>query len=142
MRALLDVNVLIALSDAHHVHHNPAKRWLMAHATEGWASCPLTQNGAVRILSQPNYTNPRPLSDVLTQVTGMCRGDGHQFWADDITILDPKLFNHGHVHGHRQLTDVYLLGLAMYHQGCFVTLDGQIPLSSVKGAQPHHLVKI
>jgi predicted nucleic acid-binding protein len=67
-RALLDVNVLIALHDAQHVHHDLAADWLLAHADAGWASCPLTQNGCLRIMSQPAYPNPVPLARAITQL--------------------------------------------------------------------------
>ena len=65
MRALLDINVLIALHDRDHVHHSHATSWLAANIKHGWASCPLTQNGCLRIMSQDGYSNPQPLSVLM-----------------------------------------------------------------------------
>ena len=68
LRALLDVNVLVALLDASHLHHRSATDWLAAHAEAGWASCPLTQNGCLRILSMPSYPNAQPPAAVAERV--------------------------------------------------------------------------
>ena len=72
MRALLDVNVLIALFDQDHVSHKAAMTWFAAHATEGWASCPITQNGCVRIMSNPSYPNPLPVQALITRLAQAC----------------------------------------------------------------------
>ena len=141
-RALLDVNVLIALHDEQHAHHRTAADWLSAHARGGWATCPLTQNGCVRILSQPNYPNPVPLADALTVLRRSCAHPSHAFWPDDISLLDASRLDHGRMHGHRQITDLYLLALAVAHDGRFVSFDAQIPLSAVRGAASRHLVSI
>lgn len=141
-RALLDVNVLIALHDTQHVHHREAADWLAAHVRGGWATCPLTQNGCVRILSQPNYPNPVPLADALAVLRRSCALPSHAFWHDDISLLDTARLDHGRMHGHRQITDLYLLALAVEHDACFVTFDAQIPLSAVRGATPRHRVSI
>lgn len=141
-RALLDVNVLIALHDQQHVHHDIAARWFENNARHGWASCPLTQNGCVRIMSQPGYPNAVPLADVLAMLEHSCTHASHQFWPDDISLLDAKRLHHGRMHGHRQLTDLYLLALAVEHDGRFITFDAQIPLSAVRGATARHLVSI
>ena len=141
-RALLDVNVLIALHDEQHVHHRTAADWLLVNARSGWATCPLTQNGCARILSQPNYPNPVPLADALTVLRRSCALPGHAFWPDDISLLDAARLDHGRMHGHRQITDLYLLALAVEHNGHFVTFDAQIPVSAVRGATRAHLVSI
>lgn len=141
-RALLDVNVLLALHDAQHVHHRAAADWLATHARAGWATCPLTQNGCIRILSQPNYPNPVPLADALAVLRRSCSLPSHRFWTDDISLLDEARLNHARMHGHRQITDLYLLALAVAHKGRFVTFDAQVPLSAVRGARPEHLVVI
>lgn len=140
MRALLDINVLIAVHDCDHVHHTQAAEWLETQSEQGWASCPLTQNGFLRIMGQSAYSNPQPLA-LLTQMLQSSTGTAfHQFWPDDISILDGLKFNHQHIHSPRQLTDLYLLGLAVKNQGCLVTFDQRIPLSAVHGARPGHLV--
>jgi len=142
MRALLDVNVLIALHDRDHVHHTRAGEWFEAHGTQGWASCPLTQNGFLRIMGQSGYCNPQPLVLLLQMLQSSTATPFHQFWPDDISLLDRIQFNHAHIHSPRQLTDLYLLGLAVKNQGCLVSFDQRIPLSAVLGASLAHLVEL
>ena len=139
MRALLDVNVLIALHDTQHVHHVRAADWFASHAELGWASCPLTQNGCLRIMSQPGYAQPQPLSLLASMLQRSVGTRFHQFWADDLSLLDARRFDHSKIHGHRQLTELYLLALAVKNDGRLVTFDGQIALSSVHGAHKRHL---
>ena len=140
MRALLDVNVLIALHDRDHVHHTRAGEWLEAHIEQGWASCPLTQNGFLRIMSQSGYSSPQPLARLVQMLQSSTATSFHQLWADDISILDAAQFRHSHIHSPRQLTDLYLLALAVKNKGCLVSFDQRIPLSAVPGASPEHLV--
>ena len=142
MRALLDINVLIALHDRDHVHHIRAATWFEAHIEHGWASCPLTQNGCLRIMNQPGYTNPQPLATLMTMLQRSTRASAHQTWFDDISILDAARFEHAHMHGHRQLTDLYLLGLAVRNHGRLASFDQRIPLSAVLGARPEHMVTL
>lgn len=142
MRALLDVNVLIALLDADHVHHARARDWLRTHATAGWASCPITQNGCVRILSQPAYPNPLPTAAVIERLAGATRHPRHQFWPDDLSILDRGVVEHRHIHGPRQVTDLYLVALAVHHKGRFATFDDAIPINAVPRAGKKHLAVI
>jgi uncharacterized protein len=142
MRALLDVNVLIALHDQQHVHHQTAAHWFAQHAAQGWASCPLTQNGAVRVMSQPTYPQPAPLSALLAMFRRSFADPSHAFWPDDVGLTDGNHFDSQRIHGPRQITDVYLLGLAVAHGGRFVTLDARIPLSAVHGAEADHLVEL
>lgn len=137
--SLLDVNVLIALCDGRHEHHRLAAEWFVAHAAAGWASCPITQNGAIRILSAPAYPGARPVSQVLAQVQALCASEHHRFWPDAVSLVDPGVLNPRHVLGHRQLTDAYLLALAVRKDGRFVTLDGAVALQAVHGATPAHL---
>jgi toxin-antitoxin system PIN domain toxin len=140
MRALLDVNVLIALIDPDHVSHTAAAAWWLKHRETGWASCPLTQNGCIRIISQPNYPNAQAVGTVIDLVADLCADPFHEFWPDDASLLDPRRFNRAHVHGHRQITDLYLLGLAVGHDGRLVTFDEKISLSAVHGAKKQHLL--
>lgn len=140
MRALLDVNVLIALHDRDHVHHGIAAQWLLANMEQGWASCPLTQNGCLRIMSQPGYPHPQPLSLLVNMLQDSTRGQHHAFWTDDISLLDAARFHHPHIHGSRQITDLYLLALAVRYGGRLVSFDLRIPVSAVAGAQRAHLV--
>lgn len=141
-RALFDVNVLIALHDEQHVHHPRAAHWFIDNAGAGWASCPLTQNGCIRVLSQPGYTNPVPLAQAIELLKTSCASPLHTFWPDRLSVLDAAHFQHAHMHGYRQLTDLYLLALAVAQGGRFVTFDVRIPLSAVRGARRHHLVEL
>lgn len=142
MRALLDVNVLIALLDSAHQHHRLAWDWLEANIHLGWASCPLTQNGYLRIVSQPGYPNPSTARDAALRLTRATATAHHEFWADDISLLDAERFDADHLFGPRHLTDLYLLGLAVARSGRLVSFDRGIARTVVRGAQPEHLVLI
>ncbi|MBI4704962.1 MAG: PIN domain-containing protein [Deltaproteobacteria bacterium] len=143
MRALLDVNVLIALLDRDHVHHARARDWFRAHATaHGWASCPITENGCVRIMSQPAYPNPLPTVAVIGRLAEAARHPSHEFWADDCSLLDPGTVHAGRIHGPKQVTDLYLLALAVKQGGCFATFDETIVLPAVPGARKRHLTVV
>jgi toxin-antitoxin system PIN domain toxin len=140
MRALLDVNVLLALMDKDHVHHVPALAWWRANNDQGWASCPLTQNGFVRISCQRTYAGARSMANAIEQL--QVAEASHEFWPDDISISDSSLFDHGHVLGPSQLTDVYLVALAVKKGGRLVTFDRAIPLAAVRGAEREHVVML
>lgn len=140
MRALLDVNVLIALLDAGHLHHRLSRAWLAGHLDSGWASCPLTQNGCIRILSQPAYPNRVPLAHVAERLAEAAQHPAHVFWPDSISLLQPDRLAWDRLLSSRQVTDAYLLALAVKRGGRLVTLDHDIPLAAVQGAQSKHLV--
>ena len=139
MAALLDVNVLIALLDAGHMHHATAMQWLSQHLDEGWASCPLTQNGCIRILSQNAYPNRAPAAEVATRLAEATAHPAHHFWPDAVSLLAPSLIDWNKLLTGRHITDTYLLALAVRNNGHFVTLDQGIPLAAVQGAQAQHL---
>ena len=140
MRALLDVNVLIALHDHDHVHHDQATAWLAKNAVHGWASCPLTQNGCLRIMAQPAYPGFQPLAVLMGMLQRSTVNSFHALWNDDISLLDTTRFDPSRVHHPKQLTDVYLLGLAVKNRGRMVTFDQRIALDAVRGARAEHLV--
>lgn len=142
MRSLLDVNVLIALFDADHSLHATALRWFEDSARQGWASCPLTQNGCIRVMSQPRYPNPVPVDAIARRLREATAHARHEFWTDDISILDEGAIDTTRVHGPKQLTDVYLLALAVARGGRLVTFDRSLSLAAVAGAQKKHLVVI
>lgn len=142
MRALLDVNVLIALLDAGHVHHGLASEWLAREIDFGWASCPITQNGCVRIMSQPAYPDALPVGEVATRLREATWDASHQFWTADLNLLADGVINWRGILGHRQLTDAYLLALAVKNNGRFVSFDRRISLDSVFGAKSNHLAVI
>ena len=139
-RALLDVNVLLALLDADHVDHLRARRWLETEIDNGWASCAITQNGFVRIVSQPRYPSPIPPAQALDLLGHACATPHHRFWPCDVTVLDAAAVDRERVHGPRQVTDAYLLALAVQHEGRFVTFDRSVVRSAVPRAAADHLV--
>ncbi|MBE0624446.1 MAG: PIN domain-containing protein [Burkholderiales bacterium] len=142
MRALLDVNVLIGLLDQAHPHHETAWSWLKANIKHGWASCPITQNGCVRIMSQAAYPGTRPAAQIIERLRGALDHSAHLFWPDDTSIVDHRIVDGTRVHSARQITDTYLLALALKHGGRMVTFDSGIALSAVKGAAARHLVRL
>ena len=91
MRALLDVNVLIALLDAQHLHHEAAVHWLKDNIRHGWATCPITQNGCLRTMAQPAYPNCLPASAVAERLREATATAHHQFWPDHVSLLDPQV---------------------------------------------------
>ena len=139
-RALLDVNVLAALLDGSHIYHGLATNWLASHLDGGWASTPITQNGCVRILSQPSYPNAAPAAQVAARLAEATLHSSHEFWADSISLLQPGCLMWDHVFSSRQVTDAYLLALAVRQGGCFVTLDQGVPVDAVPGASAGHVV--
>lgn len=142
MRALLDVNVLVALLDGGHLHHAAATDWLASHMSGGWASCPLTQNGCIRILSLASYPNPQPPAAVAQRLAQALTGRHHEFWPDSLSLLEPQRLNWSHVLGSRQVTDAYLLALAEQRGGRLVTFDRGISVAAVHGASKRHLVTL
>lgn len=129
---LLDVNVLLALVDPTHVHHDAAHRWFAARGDEAWATCPITENGFVRVLSQPSYPNrPGDAPAVLAILRQLCAAERHQFWSDDVSLRE--VVQPGAIVTHTQLTDVYLLGLAAHYGGRLATFDRRIPTTVVRG---------
>ena len=139
MRALLDVNVLIALLDVDHSLHVRARNWFAASGGRAWASCPLTQNGCVRIMSHPAYPNGVPVRAVVERLAEATAEPHHEFWPDDLSLLDFKVADASRIHGPRQVTDLYLLALAVRRNGRFVTFDRSVALDAIHGAQPRHL---
>jgi toxin-antitoxin system PIN domain toxin len=140
MRALLDVNVLIALLDADHTLHGAATAWFGRHGPGGWASCPITENGCVRIMSHPGYPNPLPVRAVIERLAEARASSLHEFWADDISVLDARIADPARIHGPRRITDVYLLALAIRHDGRFVTFDPAVARDAVIGADESRLL--
>lgn len=142
MRALLDVNVLIALLDADHSLHSRATEWFADNFEDGWASCPLTQNGCVRIMAHPAYPNAFPVKAVVQRLRESTEDALHEFWPDDVSILNGRSVDPSRIHGPRQITDVYLLALAVEHRARFVTFDNSVSVGAVPGAEKRNLVKL
>jgi uncharacterized protein len=127
MTYLLDVNVLIALAWPTHVHHGAAQTWFRRTGQRAWATCPLTQTAFVRISSNPKFIDgavaPNQAVALLAEVTNRTR---HEFWPDDLSLVETDTIAWPYVVGHRQVTDVYLLALAKTHGGKLATLDGGV----------------
>jgi toxin-antitoxin system PIN domain toxin len=138
--ALLDVNVLIALFDPSHPHHEPAHQWFGRNRKRGWATSSITINGCVRILSNPAYRSVEATAaDVILRLRTLCSSQNHHFWQDDLSLLDMAIFRPEAVVSHRQITDIHLLALAVRHGGRLATFDTSIPTKPVIGARSDSL---
>lgn len=140
MRHLLDVNVWIALFDDAHVAADRANE-LIATPRLRIASCPLVENGVIRVMNLPMYGRRSAvgLDLVRRQLARACAELDHEFWPDDISLRDDRVADFARVHGHNQITDLYLLALAVKRGGTLVTFDQGISLDAVRGAKPKHL---
>jgi uncharacterized protein len=139
-RFLLDINVLIALIDPAHVQHDRAHQWFAETGRQAWATCPLTENGVLRIVGHARYPNsagtPAAVAELLTT---LCALPGHEFWSDDISLLDAKLVESSRLLDSGQVTDSYLLALAGAHGGQLATLDRRLITDAViHGPQALH----
>ena len=135
---LLDVNVLVSLLDSAHVHHQPAVAWFRTVAVaEGWATCPVTENGFIRVVSSVSYPNfrltPAMAAESLARFKAGFPGV-HRFWPDGISLSDTSIFNLTRLAGARQTTDTYLAGLAFCNGGRLSTLHGGVQWRAVQGA--------
>lgn len=140
MIALLDVNVLVALFDPAHLHHEAAHAWFGQNRSQQWATCPLTENGLVRVLSNPSYRGARTtIGDAAARLHQFCSEPKHVFWPDSISVRDREHFRWKYVQGHRQIPDVYLLALSVANEGRLVTFDSAISLRAVEGATVRNL---
>ena len=140
MRALLDINVLLALLDADHADHTTARAWISSEIEFGWSSCALTQNGFVRIISQPRYPGAISPSAAIERLRRATSTPHHEYWSCDTSLLDEGALDERRIHGPRQVTDAYLLALAVAEGGRFVTFDRAVPSGAVKGARAESLV--
>lgn len=124
---LLDTNVLIALLWPSHAQHGRAMKWFARHRSKGWATCPLTEAGFVRIVSNPAFSRdavvPREAAAVLAANTA---APDHLFWPDELPFAEAVAFAGARLVGHQQVTDAYLLGLAIRRGGVLATLDERI----------------
>ena len=137
---LLDVNLLVALFDPAHLHHDVAHDWFGAARKAGWATCPITQNGLLRVLSNPAYPGRRTtVVDGADRLRRFMASGGHEFWPDDVSLLDAGLVDTAHLSGYREITDAYLLALAVRRGGCLATFDRGVRLASVPGADASHV---
>jgi len=137
---LLDVNLLVALFDPAHIHHDAAHAWFAGERAHGWATCPMTENGLIRVLSNPAYPGRRTtVADAADRLRRFLASGGHEFWPDGVSLLDNDLVEVAHLTGHREITDAYLLALAVRRGHRLATLDRGIRLAAVRGATADHL---
>lgn len=131
-RFLLDVNVLIALIDPAHVQHDKAHEWFATSGRRAWATCPLTQNGVVRVVGNTRYPNspgtPAAIAELLRE---FLNHPGHEFWSDDVSLLDMEHIDTERLLDSAQVTDTYLLALASAHGGKLATFDRRLITGSV-----------
>ena len=140
MRALFDVNVLIALFQPDHVHHQRVHDWWADNQHQGWASCPLTENGFVRILSQPKYPLPQTVQSAIKLLRSAMKETNHSFWPDDLSLCDGRAFTIEAFTHHAQVTDSYLLALGIKNNGRLVSLDRDIKVTTAKGFGERSLI--
>jgi len=138
----MDVNVLIALFDPDHVFHERAHDWLSTHSGEGIATCPLTENGLVRIVSHPGYSKTKRFHphDIIARLQSFVRKHDHEFWADSLSLRDRNSFRAGRILGSGQITDLYLLALATARSARLTTFDTSIALEVVPSAKTGNLI--
>lgn len=140
MSLLLDVNVMVALLDPGHVFHDVAHAWF-AGRDSSWATCPLTENGAIRVISHPRYPNSTGTAASAAQlVTQLCDVEGHVFWPDSVSLRDPEVCRIERLTTSGQVTDSYLLALAVAKRGRLVTFDRRIVTSAIPGGSDALLV--
>ncbi|MCD6681655.1 MAG: PIN domain-containing protein [Burkholderiaceae bacterium] len=143
MRLLLDVNVWVALFDDAHIFSEQANQLIETRGIR-IATCPLVENRVIRVMNSPSYgrrgaVGIRRVRDRLREA---CSALDHEFWPDDVSLRDDDRVDFDRVHGHQQISNVYLLALAIAHHGCLATFDRAIPLSAVRGATARNLRNI
>lgn len=143
MTFLLDLNLLLALAWPSHVHHDAAHAWFEREAAPGWATCPITQLGFVRLSSNLAFTSdavsPAAALSLLRDIVAM---DGHEFWSDEVDCVSAAFSAGMCIAGHRQVTDAYLLSLARARSGCLATLDRRIDRLLPTGDRPSPHLRI
>ena len=141
-RFLLDVNVLIALIDPTHVQHDRAHHWFTSMGRRAWATCPLTENGVLRIVGNSRYPsspgNPAAVAELMTVFLAL---GGHEFWPDDVSLFDATSVDTTRLLNSAQITDSYLLALAGAHGGKLATFDRHMVTAAVTGgSRAFHLI--
>lgn len=120
--ALLDTNLLIALLWPAHEFHDAAQRWFRTNRSD-WATCPLTESGFVRIISNPAFSRDAVSpTEAKEYLASNLSSEKHRFMADSISYAK-AVAPFGTITGHRQITDAYLLGLALHHGARLATFD-------------------
>jgi toxin-antitoxin system PIN domain toxin len=141
--ALLDVNVLVALLDPNHPGHDAAHAWFAVSEASGWASCALTEAGLIRVFSNPSYPGGGVRPSVASELLRILQSRAsHESWPVNVSLTDERTFDLGRIAGHRQLTDVLLLGLAVTRRARLATFDRAIPWRACRKAGVSSLIVI
>lgn len=134
MTVLLDVNVLVALAWPNHVHHAVAAEWFRGERDAGWATCPVTESGFVRVSSNPRIGGGDVLPGAALDVLGQLRRLGrHRFLVDSISLVDSEHVPRQRIYGSRQVTDAHLLAVAASHRCRLATFDAGVVELDVSG---------
>ena len=134
MDFLLDVNVLIARADSRHEHHLRCRRWEAKHADAALCTCPLTENGFLRIYGHPDYPGgPGSPREALVELRHLLALPGHRFLPADLTIAHAPTFGNLPGVSPKQLADLYLLAIASRHGVLFATMDQNVPAALITG---------
>ena len=138
MPYLLDVNVLIALLDGNHVHHARAMDWFLDRARREWLTCPIVENGTIRIMSGARYGptvfSPNDIAERLQLLMGETT---HRFIADNVSLLDGGRVHRDDLKQSSQVTDAYLLALAVANGALLATMDHRLSADLVIGGADH-----
>jgi len=133
MNFLLDVNVLIALIDPCHVAHDDAHAWFASTGAAAWATCPITENGVIRIVGNPRYPNSPGSPAVVAEIVAKLRKlPGHVFWPDNVSLVSEADVDFTKILSSPQVTDTYLLALAKAHGGRLASFDRKLSTAAVK----------
>lgn len=139
---LLDANILIAMVDPVHVHHEIAQTWFENSVDEGWATCPITENALLRIGGQASYPLPGTPTDMANILLTIRAMPNHVFWPDAFSMVDCPLIDHARLSNSGQVTDIYLLALAVHNGGALATLDRKLKPDAVRGGSAAlHLIR-
>jgi uncharacterized protein len=140
---LLDVNVLIALIDPTHLGHDAAHAWFAATGAASWATCPLIENGVLRIAGHPRYPNSAGSPAAVAPIVARLRAlPGHVFWKDDFSLIGSDIVDAARIATPAQITDTYLLALAATNKGQLATFDRRLSPAAVRrGRASLHLIE-
>ena len=142
MTYLLDVNVLIALIDPSHIGHDAAHQWFASGGSLSWATCPITENGVIRIVGHPKYPNSAGSPAAVIPIVARLRAlQGHVFWMDELSLAGSDLVDARQIATPGQVTDTYLLVLAIARGGQLATFDRRLSTKAVRdGKSGLHVV--
>ena len=132
----LDMNILIALIDPAHLWHDAAHAWFAPVGSPSWATCPITGNGVIRIVSHPKYPNAPGMPAAVVRIVARPRAlPGHVFWKDTLSLVDSDLIEADRLTTSGRITDTHLLALAVSNGGQLATFDRRLAAKAVRGGK-------